>query len=471
MKPAVLTIATFAAACAGWWLPALWQKEAPRATGSLIPMLAEERSGVPAPPSLASKVRRAGSAMAQFQAVAEAFDGHGAALRYMKEGFTGFPCQEAEELAAKLAGAELARSAGEDGPAFLRAMSDLNNSAGFAAIDSWAAAHPVAALQAMLATPGTNWLYTNAFTTAARLNPEKALEILRATPANATMQQAWSVVLAASAQRDPEKAVQSLLVSPFSVRQSCASEILRALAAKDPQSALEWKQKLPPEFGHSLGASCYLQWARTDPGTAVADWLRTDPAGFKDNGENLVRQWAAKDPEAALRWGRENAGLVPSEWETVCVGAITAQDPQRALALLAETDEENRGGMVNRISQNWPGAKISEGVRWAASFTNTEDRDQALYEMCFTARHGSAEDRRAFIAAAGADSRAGFRMLLESDQSQALETFRTIPKERREELWGQVTGAYQSASPEAVAPYLKLLLTEPGGKDYTSITT
>ena len=43
MKPAALTAATLACALAGWWLPALWEKETPRPVVSiLLPPRAEK---------------------------------------------------------------------------------------------------------------------------------------------------------------------------------------------------------------------------------------------------------------------------------------------------------------------------------------------------------------------------------------------------------------------------------------------
>src|SRR5688500_13056791 len=109
MKPIPLAAAALASAFIGWWLPALWQSETLR-HASRIPPLPRRLPARSAEQSLAAQVRRAGSAMAQLQAVVNAVKGRGAGLAFLKGGITGLTCEEAEELAAALAGEEAGRS-------------------------------------------------------------------------------------------------------------------------------------------------------------------------------------------------------------------------------------------------------------------------------------------------------------------------------------------------------------------------
>src|SRR4051812_34989304 len=98
--------AAVALAALGWLLPSLWTAKNDAPARRI--MRRAEPNGAGA--VMSSKVRAAGSAMAQFQAVMDAVAGRGRNLAGDPDAFSHLPCSEAQELAARLAGEELGQS-------------------------------------------------------------------------------------------------------------------------------------------------------------------------------------------------------------------------------------------------------------------------------------------------------------------------------------------------------------------------
>ena len=463
MKPAAHTAATLACALAGWWLPALWETETPRAAVSILPPPRAEKAATTAS-SLDAAVRRAGSAMAQFQAVVASVSGHGASLTILTEGFSGLTCEEAETLAAQLAGEEFARTAGEDGPAFLRSLKGLDSTIAQAAFSAWAEARPETALRAICSPEGSDFQYSGILETLVRRDPAKALALLRAAPDNGTMSWVWQKVLAAHAEQNPTAALAALQSAPISQHRESLSAMLGAIAGKDPQAAFAWLAALPPELRVVAEVRpIYQAWARTDPAAVAAHWLQTDPAGVRLNVNEFAFSWVEKDPEAALAWFQKNLPDIPAIGVPLYLGGIAKTDPQRAAALFNQLAGENRPS-ADSIAQNWPGTGFSDAIQWAAGLSNEVEREGALNVLLERAPPMPEAERRALIAAAGPESKVGFRSLLEFDQSQALQTFTTQPLERRLELWQALHESGNTPSPEAAAPLLSnMLAASPGG--------
>ena len=469
MKPAALTAATLACALAGWWLPALWEKEAPRAVVSiLLPPRAEK--AVATATSLDAAVRRAGSAMAQFQAVIASVSGRGASLAILTEGYSGLTCEEAETLAAQLAGEEFARTAGEDGPAFLRSLKGLDNTIAHAAFNAWAEARPETALRAIFSPEGSDFQYSGILETLVRRDPAKALALLRAAPDNGTMSWVWQKVLAAQAEQNPADALAALQSAPISQQRESLTAMLGAMAGKDPQAAFAWLAALPPELLAGADAKpIYEAWSKTDPAAAAAHWLQTDPADMKRGVNQVASQWAEKDPETALAWFQKNLPDAPSAWADACLSGLAKTDPQRAVALFPQLDGKSKSS-AKAIAENWPDTDFSGALQWAAGLTDEGSRKGAMDALAHVSYRLPEAERRACLAAAGADSFNGFGILQQLDQPAALRAFSGWTAERQLEVWDNFSSRFSTDTPAEGAAFLTQMLTQPSGENLTRST-
>jgi len=461
MKPAVLA-ATLAAAVGGWWLPSLWQKEAPRAASSILPPPRTAAAVSSGAPSLAANARRAGSAMAQFQAVVDGVSGRGASLAFRKDSFTGLTCDEAEELAAALAGEETGRAA-SDGAALLRSFKDMDYRAATAALDAWAEKNPDAALRTLLTHQGGNFtgLFGQSTDTLRRLvarDPAKALEILRAAPGHAALADAWDTVLSVCAEKGPEFALPLVLSAPFRAQHSGLDAILRVMAKQDPQAALAWMEAQPAEVRARMNQeTIYEEWAARDPSTALPLWLAADPKTLESNGDMGVTKWAEKDPEALLRWTQESAAGDIGGTVFGAMRELTRRDPQHALALLETVKPEQRGAAISSIAETWAAQDFPAALAWTKTLSDETMREGALRNLAIAARQLPEPEQRAWIAAVGATTPIGFSLLADLDPAEALRTFTTMPAGDRTELYRQV----DDFPPAEAARFLQLL--PPGG--------
>ena len=199
-----VSIATIACAAAGCWLPSLWLPASAPHQRRILPLPAARE---PAWQGLQAKVRSAGSAMAQFHAVAAGVRGRWASLAFHIADMGDLGCEEAEELAARLAGEELASHV-TDGAAFLESVRECDYNARESALEAWAAADPDAALAALIADAGDrHGTEGELIERLAARDPDKALALLKAAaPAlsESSRNEVWHAVLAACAGRSEE---------------------------------------------------------------------------------------------------------------------------------------------------------------------------------------------------------------------------------------------------------------------------
>lgn len=465
MKPVVIA-AALAAAVAGWWLPSLWEKETPRGSpGFLLPTRTgrvEGDAGVA--PGLVAGVRRAGSAMAQFQAVVDSVSGRGASLAFLKDSFTGLSCDEAEELAAALAGEEIGRAA-TDGAALLRSFKDMDYRVTTAALDAWAEKDPDAARRTLLTPEGFAASNGPLLRRLVARDPAKALETLHAAPGNAALADAWDTVLSVCAEKGPEFALPLVLSAPYRAQHSGLDAILRVMAKQDPQAALAWMEAQPAEVRSQLNrTTVYENWAERDPATALPLWLAADPGGLESNGDTAVTKWAEKDPEALLRWTQESAAGDSGGTVYRAMREFTRRDPQHALAMLETVKPEQRGAAISCIAETWAAQDFTAALAWTKTLSDETMREGALRNLAVTARQLPEPEQRAWIAAAGATTTIGFDLLADLAPAEALRTFTTLPGGEQTELYRQVA----DLPPAEAARFLQLL--PPGGNtdDYTA---
>jgi hypothetical protein len=456
MNRATLTAAGFACALLGWWLPGLWQREAERKS-SRVPRSLPMAPALSAEQSLKSQVRLAGSAMAQFQAVVAALEGRGASFAFLKGAITGLTCEEAEELAAALAGEEFGRSV-TDGPALLRSFKDMDYRTACAALAAWSEESPDAAIRTLLTPEGMRFSDSGALQRLAERDPAKALEILRAAPNNALLQSGWRVVLAACAEKGPDFALAAVQSAPEYAKPGGVNAILRVLALTDPQAALTWMDALPAGLRAGADkAAVFRVWAKADPAAALPLWRAADEESFAGESGYHFEQWSSKDPEAALRWAGQNPSLMTGQFISLCMQSLSRRDPQRAVGLLDRMEPAHRQSAISGLAGHWPAADFASAFTWARGLTNASERDTALEMLAGSARQMSGVERRAYVDAVGAATPAGFGMLMDLDRPAALQTFATLPAEQQRELWKRVGQDLASHSPADAAQFLRNL--------------
>lgn len=465
MKPAAVIAASLVSACAGWWLPAFWIKETPRPARSILPSPREARIAA-APESLDAAVRRASSAMAQFQAVAAAVKGRGASLAMMQDAFTGLTCIEAEELAASLAGEELARAAGDDGPAFLRSLTGLGHWASYSAFAAWAEARPAAAVRLLLTPEARDYLYSGIADRLIRRDPAQALDILRTTPLAEGTITAWSLTLNAIAEQNPAAALVALHSAPAQNRDPYLCGMLARMAGKDVHAALQWAAQLPPElYTENARQALYQRWSHDDPAAAAAHWLAADARSFAQHQENLLRDWAGKDPAAALRWAEDHGLSLPE----TALASIAAHDPQRAIALLGQLDRESRSASLEgQIAERWAATDYPAALKWVRDLESKTARDSAFAHLAGVARSLPEAEQRAFIAAADPADRYAFYVLHGLNQDEALKSFATFTTDKQHDAWLYLEARLDHAPPEQAAPFLQQVLAGTPNSSHTA---
>jgi hypothetical protein len=451
MKPACYI--PFAAACTffGWFLPSLWLTEPAQRTAHRIAPAART---APVPESFAADVRAAGSAMDQFQAIAAGAGRHAGILSAAGT-LTDFSCEEADELAARLAGGELGLHV-TDGSEFIRSLKKLNPRAQASALSTWAEHDPDAALRTLFTREGlkvAGGLDKELLRRLAEHDPDKVLQMLRSAPP-AGMERGWTALVGAMTKRDPALALSTLESAPFSMRASAMFGLVSELAEKDPQAAFEWMKTLSPDLRRLVPVSViYSKWGDRDPAAAVTARETKDKEGL--NGDwSLTHKWAEKDPEGALKWSfeRENFYSVSEG-----IFALLEKDPRRVPSILDEVSDPQRIPTLNRIAAAWSTKDFPAVLAWARTLTKPGEKEAAFSNMVSAANQLPEAERRAFISEAGVNSAAGFQTLWSLDRGEAIRNFESMSAPQQKEVWAKVSESLIQESPAALAGMIDMM--------------
>lgn len=451
MKTRAVSFATIACAMLGCWLPSLWLP--PPAAKKVRFSLRQPAAHEQAWQSLQTKVRSAHSGMAQFQAVVAGVRGRGASLAFHAGDMADLACEEAEELAKRLAGEQLASNV-TDGAAFLKSLGECDNNIRDAALQAWADADPDAALTALIMRP--NDRYSNDTDKIQRLaarDPDKALAILKSAPRGPDRSEAWSAVLAACAEKGTDYALAAIQSAPRDAQRGGMSSLLKNMAAKDPRAALAWREALPPELRSLAHVDVILEkWGQTDPAAAFSEWMTTPGTGPGSAGSRLVAAWAAKDTEAVCQWiaGQSESGR---PFIQAAISGMTAKNPQRALAMLAYLSPDNRSQSLANIFVSWAQRDDAAALASARALVGA-DRSNALSAVVPFLTTLSPDERRALAQELGPETPDGFSVLWSVDRDEAAEAFTSMPLDFQFRSYGRVAYELNRDSPDIAASLL-----------------
>lgn len=413
--------------------------------------------------------------MAQFQAVVAGVSGHGAGLIALSATMLDLTCQEAEELAMRLAGAELGRNV-TDGPEFIRSLREADQKVQSAALNAWAEANPDAALRALLTPAGLK--LATAYGVIQRLaerDPDKALQWLQSTGGRAGMNNGWAAVSAACAAKDTALALSVVQSAPFAARSQGMDTIARTLAGKDPQAALAWRNELSPELRRLVSSqTIFEKWGETDPAAALAAWKANDPESIHNNYQ-LAATWARRDPAGALRWATENPAFDNAGYfVSLGIAWLGAEDPQRALAILGSVKNPDQGtGAFNGIASAWAAKDFPSALTWARTLTDGRGKNEAFAGLASAADQLPEAERRALAAEIGPHSASSFLLLWRMEPAEATPRFASLPPDQRLSAWQSMSSNLIRESPAEAAAFAALLPNEPasGSDSFSSGST
>ncbi len=482
MNSRTVIIATIACAVLGCWLPSLWLPGPVEKVRSILPPPATAHG--PAWQSLQGKVRGAGTSMQQFQAVMAGVRGRGAALAFHTGDMGDLLCEEAEELAARLAGEELGAHV-TDGAAFIKSLRDCNSYVTDAALEAWADADPDAALRGLIADASdTHGVADTLIQRIAARDPDKALAILRASPVSPSQSSArnevWTAVLAACAEKGPDYALAAIQSAPRQAKDAGLYSLLSKMAAEAPHAALAWVEGLPPELKKLTDDSVIMDiWGETDPAAALADWGQKRPGlGVNDPvGRNLANQWAAKDPEAFLQWATAQ-GESGTPFLRIAAREIASRDPQRAAAMAdrmpavalprgdpnfppddSEANTELRD-LRWAIGNEWAQKDPAAALAWAKSLPSAGERAYVYNGMRAYLSELPKEERLAIARELGTGTNAGFQTLWEVDRAEAGKVFASLPAEEKLGNFSTMQNGLTAESPAAAAGLLEGIIQD-----------
>ncbi len=460
MKSLLLIPACVACAVAGWLLPPLWMPEAPPVRRKVI--ATPKNSGIPE--SFAAKAAKAGTPMAQFQAIVKGVTGHGRALLANPAALSRFNCSEAEELALRLAGEELAGNV-TDGAAFLASLKDMNGLARAAALDAWADRDPDGALRALVTPPGVavmqddNGGDNNLIQRLVERDPEKALRILQTAGAGAR-QAGWKALLETMAKTDSKRALDALLLAPRFLRNDGIRIIAQKMMEKDARAALAWRESLSPELKDWVSLPEIISKLAESEPLAAMDFIRADPPEADDwDGEpNVSGQWALKDPREAIRWACENAGKahLPS-YISSSLEALVKKSPAEALEVFGTLKGENRQVGIKALATAWAETDVTAALAWSRSLEG-EERATALRGLGHVGEALPEAEKLALGRELGVENPDGFRLLWMADHAAAVAGFEAMPPEARLETWGNLNQGFFLAHPEDSTRMMKTIL-------------
>ena len=489
MNSRTVIITTIACAVLGCWLPSLWLPGPVEKVRSILPPPATAHG--PAWQSLQGKVRGAGTSMQQFQAVMAGVRGRGAALAFHTGDMGDLLCEEAEELAARLAGEELGAHV-TDGPAFIKSLRECDGYVRDAALEAWANADPDAALRGLIADASDyNGVADTLIQRIAARDPDKALAILRASPVSPGQASArndvWAAVLAACAEKGPDYALAAIQSAPRQARDAGLYSLLEKMAEKDPHTALAWMEALPPELKKLADGSVIVGiWGETDPAAALAYWGQERQADGVDDpvGRNLATEWAAKDPEAFLQWATAQ-GESGTPFLRIAAREIASRDPQRAAAMAdrmpsaamppgnpyyppqlgydppadfdANTElRDLRWAIGNEWAQKDPAAALA----WAKSLPSEGERAYVFNGMRAYLSGLPVEERKAIARELGTGTQAGFQTLWEVDREEAGKVFAGLPAEEKLGNFASMQNGLTAESPAIAANFLEGIIQD-----------
>ena len=482
MNSRTVIIATIACAGLGCWLPSLWLTGPVEKVRSILPTAAAAHGR--AWQSLQGKVRGAGTSMKQFQAVMAGVRGHGAALAFHAGDMGDLLCEEAEELAARLAGEELGAHV-TDGPAFLKSLRDCDYNVREAALEAWAAADPDAALRGLIADASDNHgTEDTLIQRIAARDTDKALAILRASPVTpggaSARNDVWTAVLAACAEKGPDYALAAIQSAPRQAQDAGMYSLLGEMAAKDPRAALAWVEALPPSLKKLADSSVIMDiWGENDPAAALADWREKRlTEGVNDPvGRNLASQWAAKDPEAFLQWATAQGEAGPT-FVRIAAREIASRDPQRAAAMAdrmpavalppgdpnfppddSEANTELRD-LRWAIGNEWAQKDPAAALAWARSLPSAGERAYVYNGMSAYLSGLPVEERMAIARELGTGTRAGFQTLWAVDREEAGRVFAGLPAEEKLGTFSTMQNGLTAESPATAAGLLEGIIQD-----------
>ena len=464
MNTRAASIATLACAVLGCWLPSLWLPGPVARKRSILPPPVAARE--PAGQNLQTKVRRAGSAFAQFQAVAAGVRGRGASLAFHIADMGDLGCEEAEELAARLAGEELAAGV-TDGAAFLASLRECDSYARESALAAWADADPDAALAALIADASDeHGVEDDLIQRLAARDPDKALALLKAAaPAlsESSRNEVWHAVLAACAGKGTDYALAAIQSAPREAQGNGLASLLRHMAASDPRAALAWRESLPPELRNlSETIPIFQAWVKTEPTAALNAWLEAgNLVDGSSRGYVLATTWAYTDPEALFQWALAKGEGTGRSIE-IAAQAMAGRDPQRALEMvnhLPDASPELRRNLLQHAGANWAQRDTAAALAWARSLP-PEDRSYILNGMSQHLTSLPPEERRALAQEIGIGTSTGFQLLWGVDRGEAITAFNAMPPQQKLDHFNSLASNLIQESPATAASLLQSVIEE-----------
>jgi hypothetical protein len=185
----------------------------------------------------------------------------------------------------------------------------------------------------------------------------------------------------------PEVALDFLRQQPPSEYSQGLATIAEVLAEKDVPAALAFvgKSALPGE-NYALRQVLSV-WGRQDPKAAAEYALKHfhTSEGESRPEPGIVSDWADYDLEQAMSWAEtvQDAGVRRQVFEAL-VSRLSNFDPPRAVPLLANVPEEERGRLMGIIAAQWVSSDAEAAKAWAGALPEGKEKGDVLGSMART---------------------------------------------------------------------------------------
>ncbi|HZF31721.1 MAG TPA: hypothetical protein VE907_21565 [Gammaproteobacteria bacterium] len=250
------------------------------------------------------------------------------------------------------------------------------------AVRGYAQTDPEAALAwAQSLRPPEPGLVASALLGFARVDPDRAIELLLADASSQRLALAQSLVIGRVLDADHVAALVSRWPASGQGRFELQT-LTSGWAFRDPKPALEWliaNDQRAPGAGYTRAAEAL---GKSDPDAAAA-YLRRIPSELRPAWiKAAAAGYAAADPRAAAVWVAQYAGQEGHDAALATVAQRAAgTDPSGAAALLRKIDVAGTAearGAAEAIARRWSAVDAPAARAWATSLPASDARDAAL---------------------------------------------------------------------------------------------
>lgn len=265
-------------------------------------------------------------------------------------------------------------------------------------------------LASLSPTDNKNEFISNLLPTLVQVDPQGAVDYISALSNTQQVSNLRRSVFFTWAQKDPEKALESLMAMDFHEKRSLMDFALSQWGRANPRKLLEYSDSMPqtwkdsakqhallglartareeaiaylPEIDdvrqrHELENRIASYWTADDPRAAIQWFLsldESDSASRRHHLRQLIVSYTDEDPESALQLASQYSGEKGSSMISGAFDALARVDPQLALRYLPRVDKKQRKVAVERIGSAMARDDLM-GALDLANYLENEDRSQ-----------------------------------------------------------------------------------------------